>query len=336
MIDIVQYQKAPVEHYSNCTSDNPTVSVIVSAYNHEKYIEKCLEGILMQKTQFDYEILIGEDDSTDSTREICINYAIKYPEKIKLLLHHRSNVIQIAGKPTGRFNFLYGLSKAKGKYIALCEGDDYWIDPEKIQKQVTFLDSNVDVVLSFHDSKIVDENNNILKNTRFSYPIKEKTKNDLMTGCFIPTQTIMFRNLISDIPVQFLKSVNGDMMLYAILGHYGHAVRQFNIEKSAYRIHSNGLWSKKSMLYRIEQSIQSLSLIKDLAPSDLITDIEKKIQMEKRRLLIIPLFSFDLRAYFVQLITYCRNNKYSVFALINHFKDVFYHVKASFLKRKIS
>lgn len=137
-----KYEKIQVEHYPNEINDNPVVSVCVQTYNHAPYVKECLESILMQETDFHIEILLGEDGSMDGTREICKEYAQKYPDKIRLFLHHRENNIKIGGQPTGRFNLLYNLYSARGKYIALCEGDDYWTDPLKLQKQVNIIEAN--------------------------------------------------------------------------------------------------------------------------------------------------------------------------------------------------
>src|SRR5699024_1992341 len=96
-----KYEHIKVTEYTHQAHNNPVVSVCVLAYNHEAYIEDCLEGILMQETSFPIEILLGEDESADSTRKICIDYAEKYPEKIRLLLHNRENNIKVHGRPTG-------------------------------------------------------------------------------------------------------------------------------------------------------------------------------------------------------------------------------------------
>lgn len=112
----------------------PIVSVLMITYNHEKYIAQAIDSVLMQKTNFDYEIVIGEDCSTDKTREIVLEYKAKHPDKIKLLLQEKNlGMIQ---------NFIDTLKACTGKYIALLEGDDYWTDPYKLQKQVDFLEAN--------------------------------------------------------------------------------------------------------------------------------------------------------------------------------------------------
>src|SRR5690606_36284281 len=133
------------------------LSVLVTTYNHANYIAQCLDSILMQQTTFPFEIILGEDESTDGTREICKDYAQKHPDIIKLFLRSRKDVIYINGKPTGRFNFLASLKACTGKYIALCEGDDFWTDPLKLQKQVDFLEANPEYEACFTNISIIDE-----------------------------------------------------------------------------------------------------------------------------------------------------------------------------------
>src|SRR5690606_9059601 len=116
------------------------------------------------QTTFPFEIILGEDESSDGTREICIQYAAKHPDKIKLFLRSRKDVIYINGNPTGRFNFIENLKACSGKYIALCEGDDYWTDPLKLQKQVDFLEAYVDHTICWTNYQILeDERLNIPK-----------------------------------------------------------------------------------------------------------------------------------------------------------------------------
>lgn len=127
------------------------VSVCVHTFQHKNFITSCIEGILSQQTSFPFELLIGDDSSADGTREICLDYAKRYPGKIRLFLHHRENNIRINGSPSGRYNFIYNLNAARGKYIAICEGDDSWTDPRKLQKQVDILEADDSVSLVFHN-----------------------------------------------------------------------------------------------------------------------------------------------------------------------------------------
>lgn len=148
-----KYQHAPVEEYPNRVCEvmpEPMVSVHVSTYQHAEFIRDCLDGVLMQETNFPFEIIIGEDESNDGTREICKEYADQYPEQIRLFLHRRENNIAIHGRPTGRFQFMYSYFVARGKYIATCEGDDYWTDPTKLQSQIDFMEKKKACSLSFH------------------------------------------------------------------------------------------------------------------------------------------------------------------------------------------
>ena len=108
---------------------NPVVSVHMLTYNHEPYIRQAIEGVMMQKTDFEFELVIGEDCSQDKTREICFEYQKKYPDKIRVLWWYE-NVSKLGGN--GRRNRAH----CRGEFIAFCEGDDYWIDPLKLQKQV--------------------------------------------------------------------------------------------------------------------------------------------------------------------------------------------------------
>ena len=163
---VSRYQRVPVEEYSNRVLEavpEPVVSVQVLTYQHANFIRDCLDGILMQETDFPVEILIGEDESSDGTREICKEYAARHPDTIRLFLHRRENNIAIHGRPTGRFQSTYTRFKCRGTYIALCEGDDYWTDPLKLQKQVDFLEGHPECVLSFHDGQMVDESGHIIE-----------------------------------------------------------------------------------------------------------------------------------------------------------------------------
>ena len=124
---------------------NPLVSVVTITYNHAPYIAKCIEGVLMQQVNFPMEFIIAEDCSTDGTRAICEEYAKKYPDLIRLLPSE--------GNMGAVMNEQRAFEAARGKYIATCEGDDYWTDPLKLQKQVDFLESHSDYSVCFHRFK---------------------------------------------------------------------------------------------------------------------------------------------------------------------------------------
>lgn len=208
---------------------NPVVSVNIVTYNHAKYISQAIEGALKQKTNFQFEILIGEDDSSDRTREICIEYAKNHPEKIRLFLNDRKNVIYINGKPTGRWNMINLIKNSKGKYIALCEGDDYWTDPYKLQKQVDFLENNPDYGMVHSDYDVLYEKTNkiiksIQKKRNQTIP-KENFFEELLGHNFIATLTVCARKrLINNFLKQYLVHYKnwkmGDMPLWLYIAKH--------------------------------------------------------------------------------------------------------------------
>ena len=134
------------------------VSVLMITYNHENFIREAIDGVLMQKTTFPIELIIGEDCSTDSTRKIVVEYAEKYPDLIRPLL---------PGSNLGMMkNFNKTMEAAKGKYIAICEGDDYWTDPLKLQKQVDILEANENIVAVATNAAVCDFNGNTIQKKR--------------------------------------------------------------------------------------------------------------------------------------------------------------------------
>ncbi len=139
---------------------NVLVTIRCLAYNHEAYIHQCLEGFVMQKTNFRFEAIVHDDASTDSTAEIIREYANKYPDIIKPIFETENQYSKHDGSLRRIMN-----SHTRGKYVAICEGDDYWIDPFKLQKQVDFLEKNIDYSLIYTGVyKVNSESNDIKRN----------------------------------------------------------------------------------------------------------------------------------------------------------------------------
>ncbi|WP_417857399.1 glycosyltransferase family 2 protein [Xanthomarina gelatinilytica] len=223
---------------------NPLVSVVVSTYNHHKYIDDCLKGILMQQTTFHFEIILGEDESNDGTREICLTYAEKHPDKIKLFLRSRKDVIYISGNPTGRYNFLENLKASTGKYIALCEGDDYWTDPLKLQKQVDFMEACPNFSLTFHNAIVVKDEKQIKQNMHENLDKDVFYTQDLLKQWFIPTASILFRNYKDFVlPDWFANCSSGDIALLLLLSLNG-PFKYYNEPMSVYRLQQAGISNK--------------------------------------------------------------------------------------------
>jgi glycosyltransferase involved in cell wall biosynthesis len=190
--------------------------VRVATYNHEKYIARCLESILMQKTNFFFEIIVGEDCSTDNTRAIVMDYYNKYPDKIRVIL---------AETNSGGWGNMFSIQQAcRGKYHAYCEGDDYWIDPLKLQKQVDFLESYPDYSMCFHDAFFIWETRQ--KAPRYFCPpdlSKNITFEDIINRpCFIPTASIVGQaEVLNTIPDWRRNIWNGDRLVWMWCAHKG-------------------------------------------------------------------------------------------------------------------
>ncbi|VGO21292.1 glycosyltransferase [Pontiella sulfatireligans] len=137
--------------------DDSVVSVCLITYNHAPYIRECLDSLLFQETNFPYEICVGEDESTDGTREICIKYAEKYPDRINLILRSQSEDGRDAYLSQGVYNYIETTKACSGKYLALCDGDDAWIDPLKLQKQFDVMEANPSVSLVHSNYDKIDE-----------------------------------------------------------------------------------------------------------------------------------------------------------------------------------
>ena len=220
------------------------LSVSVITYNQENYISQTIDSILCQKVNFKYELIIGDDCSTDGTRNILKEYEAKYPQ-IKLILHKEKN----KGVP-GKENFLSTINAARGKYIALLDGDDYWTDPLKLQKQVDFLEANPNFAICFHRVKIVYDDNSQepkLSNENLKEVLDFE---DLALKNHIYTPSCVFRNgLFKEFPEWFHQSPIGDWILHLLNAQHGK-VKFLTDVMAVYRVHQGGVWSVQTNEYR--------------------------------------------------------------------------------------
>jgi len=220
------------------TQSKPLVSICVTTYNHEKYIEEAIESFLMQEVDFEVEVVIHDDASTDKTQTIIKRYHKKYPGLFKLLLQTENQRSKYGGGMQPRFNY----PRAKGKYIALCEGDDYWTDRLKLQKQVDFLENNPDYILSAHCVKYFYE----AKNTYGIDAHKDGNFSAIDIATKVPFQmvSVVFKKIsrLNSLPSWYFQVPLGDWMLYTFLLQFGKANKMSEV-MSVYRIHSAGVWS---------------------------------------------------------------------------------------------
>lgn len=252
-----KYQKVPVLEYPNSRQKKkPLVTIKIVTYNHVKFISECLDSVISQKTNFDYEILIAEDASSDGTRDICISYAEKYPDKIKLLLNSRANNIYINNKPTGTFNNAYANYNVKSKYVCILEGDDYWTDEYSLQKRTDFLEENNDYVSCFHNISIIENEELLFPEGKLGYKKNTVIESRDMINTYMPTNTVLARNFLVNPFEDGLKEIIcGDMVTRGKLSQFGKAMFLDNIKCAVYRKHSEGIFSLKDISFRNKHAL---------------------------------------------------------------------------------
>ncbi|WP_183564168.1 glycosyltransferase family 2 protein [Mucilaginibacter sp. SP1R1] len=235
------------------------VSVCCITYNHGRFIAQAMESFLMQETDFQFEIVIGNDSSTDETLEVLDPFLKKYPGKIKLISTEK-NV-------GSHHNLINTLAQCKGKYIALCEGDDYWTDPHKLQKQVDFLENNPDYIICCHYTHVVDEDSNTIYVNHNPVPLIY-TYHDLLAGKQEETKTatLLYRNVAEVHELfdraWFFNCHAGDKMFKLFATHHtGRKIYVLPEVMSCYRNHSGGVWSMINTNVRKEKMISDFNII---------------------------------------------------------------------------
>ena len=225
------------------------VTVLVTTYNHEKFIAQALESVLMQRTNFSYDVVVIEDCSTDSTRRIVIDHQRAYPDKIRLVLSENNRCDNV--------NFCGAFLESASQYIALLDGDDYWTSAHKLQKQVDFLDAHPECALCFHNVTVFYEDGSREPWNRNPANQKEfSTLEDLWSGNFIAGCSPMIRrDLFGEFPSWYANTgISGDWPLYLLSAQHGN-IGYIDEVMGAYRIHGGGLWSSLSESRKVEEVI---------------------------------------------------------------------------------
>lgn len=249
------------------------VSVCCVTYNHEKYIRQCLDGFVMQKTDFEFEILVHDDASTDNTANIVKEYEQKFPSLFRCVYQSENQFL----KQNTLVNILFKM--AKGKYIALCEGDDYWTDPYKLQKQVDFLEGNKEYSATFHNVEQrwegVEKSRIYLKENEYSVGQVVSLKNTLGHN-IVPTCSLLFRRqlvLDSFSIIPWAKLDYGDWVIVLLL----------TLENSMFyspyimgvrRMNDSSFWGMKDVNWQIEKTLNTRNIIFSL---DILSLSEKEM-----------------------------------------------------------
>ena len=303
------------------------VSIICTVYNHERFLRKCLDGFIMQKTNFKFEVLIHDDASTDNSAQIIKEFEKLYPQIIKPIYQKENQYSKCIP-----FNWKYNIPRALGKYIAICEGDDFWTDDHKLQSQYDILEAHPDVIMSVHRVCVVNENG---EPTDQLMPTKEQFDNErimtrdewidlqleyawyFQTSCFffrkdaidnIIDKNIRTENWIDKRPEFMRIAPTGDEPLMLFLCQKG-GLAYINREMSSYRIGSVGSWTTS------------------------MRNKEKRIKMLQSRISMFKLYDAYTNYKYSDKINYlCLRNEFRILDLQKRFKELLKPQYKQFLK----
>ncbi len=234
----------------------PFVSICMITYNHEEYICEAIEGVLKQKTNFHFELIISDDCSSDNTRDIVKAYFIKYPNIIKLDYPQENRGVNV--------NFYNCLSISKGKYVALCEGDDCWTDSYKLQKQVDFLEANPEYSMCFHNAEVKYEYDNKSNHPFTKLRNGEYTGLDIYKQWLVPTASVVMKSnvVLSERYRQIVHNKNfmwGDLPLFLTCAEFGK-LYAFSDIMSVYRRQAGSTSHNKPKNYYLRNAIHQYEI----------------------------------------------------------------------------
>ena len=255
------------------------VSVAMITYNHERYIEQAVRSVLTQKVNFPYEIVIGEDCSTDRTREILIELQRQHPDRIRVLEHpHNLGMLP---------NFVATLQACQGQYVALLEGDDYWVDDTKLQRQVDFLNAHPECSICHTNAYRVigDQTPASAESMHLKPPPQPMSTGHLLNGHMCVTCTTMYRNrLFDEFPDWFTAGYSGDWTLQLLNLRYGVAGYLDQL-MGAYRIHPQSNWSSMDRREQLRRMIATIELARPVVPAALQPQMDRMIDLRHEDML---------------------------------------------------
>ncbi len=320
----------PAVEISSCEklAAAPLVSVAMMTRNHQDYIAQAIESVIAQECDFEIELLIGEDFSTDATRVVCERYLNKYPSVIRLIVAHRNVGIQP--------NFLRLIGRCRGKYIALLEGDDYWTDNQKLQKQVAMLENHPEY--SWCGAKTA--NRTFWAEEKPYYDLE-----DILRRYIIHTSSAVFRAELFETYPDFPNVECLESMVYAYLSQHG-LCGFLNEIVSHYRIHSGGIWTGADISKRMRLTWSFTDIMDDyfdrkyskilydrelwICKMDTAMRLQGDIREHWRQSLSVVRLSFP------RLIRHCPS-KYIAFALnvlVLPIRTIYYRFRAKLSVRK--
>ncbi|GAB2776589.1 glycosyltransferase involved in cell wall biosynthesis [Hymenobacter luteus] len=261
----------------------PLVSVWLITYNHEPYIAQAIEGVLMQKTTFAVELVIGEDCSSDRTREIVLAYKEKYPDRIKLFLSPENLGMVPVLEPT--------FAMCRGKYVAMLDGDDYWTDSQKLQKQIDLMEADATCNISFHSVQVYDESSG--RYTLPPHPAWSSVSQGLDLHEFIhlgnPIYTVsaIFRRLTPELPAYYYQLPYPDLAIYYLVLAAGGRACYLPEVMGVYRRHAKGAFTGASWLKKRQDSLLFFNILQQHLPAR----YQQQLAVERQLILYELLFT---------------------------------------------
>lgn len=277
--------------------EKPLVSICTAVYNHEPFLRECFEGFIMQKTNFAFEVLVHDDASTDGSTNIIREYTAKYPHIFKPIYQQENQYSKGV-----KVSLKYQYSRAQGKYIALCEGDDYWTDPLKLQKQVDFLEANPEYVLCGHNITAYNERTASFEPFNTGIDGTYELTDLISKGVFCSTLSVVFKRdaLVLERYNSYRKVIDITLAYHLLSQGKGYCM---NEEMAVYRIHDGGIWSGSNDDARIVTNIEIRTAIYDAEKSDEAATFLEAFLYNLGRLWIIrhlPIFSKTIHRVFLQ------------------------------------
>lgn len=260
----------------NSDAERPLLSVALITYNHAGTVGAALDGILAQETPFPIEIVVGDDCSTDGTRDTLQEYSARHSGRLRLLLH-QSNLHK-----TARRNLWTTLDACRGKYLAILEGDDYWTHPQKLRRQVEAMEADSEITACVHETMVL-RNDRPMMPFQEHLPAGELSLDHLIRRGPPHTSSFVIRaDILNRFPRKYLDLPMGDWPLMVHSAESGKVVALPDSKWSVYRIQGQGSWTTTSLLRRTHGEIRALECYLDRLPPDLHRQIRR--QIARRRL----------------------------------------------------
>lgn len=253
--------------------DKPIVSIVCTVFKHKSYLQQCFDGFVAQKTTFPIEVLVNDDCSLDGSADIMHEYESNYPELFHCI-YQEENQYSKGKMPWWEVLF----PMAKGDYIAICEGDDYWIDPYKLQKQVDFMDSHKEFIACFHNARVLYPNGVTLFNS-MEENHEPSIEDIIKRRWFIATPSLFFRNVLTEYPDWRGEIINEDYLLELLLAREGRFYYMDDV-MAVYRQDGMGMSAvlNKNKVDMVEKLICLLEKMKDYYDGEYASTFDESIR----------------------------------------------------------